>query len=330
LPHDTQYIARALELAERGVALASPGAMCGALIVQGDEIAGEGFYTYDGLKHAEIQALEQAADKARGATVYTSLEPCAHTGRTGPCAQALIAAGVSRVVTATKDPNPEVNGRGLALLREAGIEVATGILENEARRLNEAFITYKTCQRPFGILKLAMTLDGKIATKSGESQWITSEQSRAAVQELRHRVDAVVTGSGTFMRDNPQLTDRTGKPRRRPLLRVILDRRLRVDHAPDFMIFRSSLRALMDDLYGREIQSFMLECGPDLAFDALESGIIDKIVAFVAPRILGGRETPVIGGDGFERLADALKLEDLSAVPVGPDLMITAYVHRNY
>jgi diaminohydroxyphosphoribosylaminopyrimidine deaminase/5-amino-6-(5-phosphoribosylamino)uracil reductase len=304
--------------------------MCGAVIVKHGNIVGEGFYTYDGLKHAEILALEQAAEEARGATVYTSLEPCSHTGRTGPCAKALIDAGVSRVVTATKDPNPEVNGRGLSLLREAGIEVASGILEDEARRLNEAFITYQTRRRPFGILKLAMTIDGKIATKSGESQWITSEESRAAVQELRHRVDAVVTGSGTFMRDNPQLTDRTGKPRRRPLLRVILDRRLRVDHAPDFLIFRSSLRALMDDLYGREIQSFMLECGPDLAFAALESGIIDKIVAFVAPRILGGRETPVIGGDGFERLADALKLDEMAATTIGPDLMITAYVHRNY
>ncbi len=321
---------RALQLAERCTGLTSPGAMVGALIVGERGTAGRGFYTYNDVVHAEIRALEEAGDAARGATVYTTLEPCSHQGRTGPCARALIEAGVKRVVTAMTDPNPAVNGAGIAMLRGAGIEVEVGVLEGEARRLNEAFITYKTRGRPFGILKLAMTLDGKIATRYGESQWITSESSRAAAQDLRHRVDAVVTGSGTFLKDNPALTDRTTKPRRRPLLRVILDRRGRVDNAPGFLVFRGDLSGLNEELYGREIQSVLFECGPDLAFNALRAGIIDKIVAFIAPKVLGGREVPAIGGEGFDRLAEALPMADVTAMTVGPDVMITGYVHRNH
>jgi diaminohydroxyphosphoribosylaminopyrimidine deaminase/5-amino-6-(5-phosphoribosylamino)uracil reductase len=330
MPDDLQMMRRALSLAEKGAALTSPGAMVGAVIVTDDRPIAEAFYTYDGVKHAEILALEQAGSAARGATVYTSLEPCSHHGRTGPCAQALIEAGVARVVTAMQDPNPDVNGQGLTLLRNAGISVETGVLEQEARKLNEAFTTSKTQHRPFGVLKIAMTLDGKIATSSGESKWITSEESRAVVQELRHRVDAVVTGSGTSLRDNPRLTDRTGRPRRRPLMRVVLDRRVRVDHAPGFVLFRGSLRALTDFLHKDEIQSFLLECGPDLAFDALANGLIDKIVAFIAPKVLGGRSTLAIGGDGFAKLSDALQLKDVSWDRVGPDLVITAYVHRHH
>ncbi len=309
--------------------MTSPGAMVGAVVVKDDKVVGEGCYTYDERLHAEIRALQQAGSHARGSTVYTSLEPCSHYGRTGPCAQALIDAEVARVVTAMPDPNPAVNGRGIEMLNEAGIPTTVGLLRIEAEILNEAFITYKTQQRPFGILKLAMTLDGKIATAKGESKWITSESARAEVQAMRHQADAVVIGSGTFLKDTPQLTDRTGLPRRRPLLRVVLDRRVRIDQAPDFLIFRDSLNALSDELYRLEIQSFILECGPDLAFNALQSGIIDKIVAFVAPKVLGGRETPAIGGDGFEPLANALPLR-FSCKSVGPDLMITAYVHRNH
>src|SRR5205814_623371 len=207
--------------------------------------------------------------------------------------------GVARVVTAMKDLNPQVDGGGLAMLRAAGIEVECGLLGDEARRLNETFITYKTEGRPFGILKIAMTLDGKIATRSGESHWITSEESRAMVHQLRHRCDALITGSGTVITDNPRLTDRSGLPRRRPLLRVILDRRGRVSTFPDALHFRGELEALSKELVDREIQSFMLECGPDLAFNALRAGIIDKMVVFVAPAILGGREIPAIGGEGI-------------------------------
>src|SRR5689334_21645157 len=202
---DTTYIRRTLALAEKGIGLTSPGAMVGAVIVKAHRIVGEGSYTYDGIHHAEKTALAQAGSSAAGATVYTSLEPCSHQGRTPRCAKALIDARVARVVTAMMVPNTDVTGRGLAMLRDAGIEVQSGILESEARRLNEAFITYKTENRPFGILKIAMTLDGKIATSDGESQWITSEQSREAVHRLRHRCDAIVTGSGTILRDNPRL-----------------------------------------------------------------------------------------------------------------------------
>jgi diaminohydroxyphosphoribosylaminopyrimidine deaminase/5-amino-6-(5-phosphoribosylamino)uracil reductase len=327
---DTSYIRRTLELAEKGLGLTSPGAMVGAVIVKDGTILGEGFYTYDGINHAETIALKQAGSAARGATIYTSLEPCSHQGRTPPCAKALIDAGIIRVVTAMEDPNPDVNGRGLAMLRNAGIHVESGLLDNEARRLNETFITYKTEKRPFGILKIAMTLDGKIATRGGESQWITSEISRQAVHRLRHRCDALVTGSGTILKDNPKLTDRSGLPRRRPLLRVILDRRGRVSEFSDALLFRGSLEALTIELYKREIQSFVMECGPDLAFNTLRARIIDKIVAFIAPKILGARDMTAVGGAGIEGLADAIALKDWSSAPSGPDIVITGYVHRNH
>jgi diaminohydroxyphosphoribosylaminopyrimidine deaminase / 5-amino-6-(5-phosphoribosylamino)uracil reductase len=327
---DETYIRRALELAEKGVGLTSPGVMVGAVIAKGDQIVGEGYYTYDGVRHAEVIALEQAGAAARGATVYTNLEPCSHQGRTAPCAKALIEAGVARVVTAMQDPNPQVDGRGLEMLRQAGIQVESGVLEPEARRLNEAFITYKRDRRPFGILKIAMTLDGKIATRHGESRWITSEESRALVHRLRHCCDALITGSGTVLADNPQLTDRSGRTQRRPLLRVILDRRGRISQFSDALLFRGSLEDLSSELYGREIQSFLLECGPDLAFSALTAGIIDKIVVFVAPKILGGREIPAIGGQGIEHLSDATPLYDWSVETAGPDLVLSTYVHRHH
>ena len=328
--NDETYMEGALQLAEKGAGLTSPGVMVGAIIVKDGSIVGEGFYTYDGVRHAEIIALEEAGAAACGSTVYVSLEPCSHHGRTGPCAQALIEAGVGRVVAAMEDPNPEVNGRGLATLRNAGISVECGILEQKARRMNEAFITYKTERRPFGTLKIAMTLDAKIATKTRESKWITSEESRRLVHQLRHRADALVTGSGTVMTDNPQLTDRSGLPRRRPLLRVILDRRGRISAFNDALIFRGDLAALSSELYRREIQSFLLECGPDLAFNALQAGIVDKIVVFIAPKIIGGREFPAIGGEGIQKLTDAIPVRDWAVTSSGPDLVVTGYVHRHH
>src|SRR6516164_6096516 len=242
LSTDAQFMQQALELARAGIALASPNPCVGALVVsdKGD-VVGRGFHTYEGLKHAEVLALEEAGQRGEGATVYLNLEPCSHLGRTGPCADALIAAGVKRVVAAMRDPNPAVAGRGFAKLREAGVDIHEGLFGDEARRLNEAFAKYIQYKKPFVTLKTAMTLDGKIAPPPLETVlpgepvslaptggWITSETARAHVHEMRHGSDAIMVGVGTVIADNPLLTDRTGLPRRRPLLRVILDSRLRL------------------------------------------------------------------------------------------------------
>ena len=350
--NDEQFMQRALDLAQHGRALTSPGAMVGAVVVSDNEVVGEGCYTFDGVKHAEVLALEQAGKRARGATVFVSLEPCAHEGRTPPCVDALIDAGVARVIAAIEDPDGRVQGAGLNALGSAGIEVESGLLADAARTLNEAFIHERRNRRPFGVLKVAMSLDGKIATASGESRWVTSDESRQRVQSIRHSVDALLTGSGTILKDDPMLTDRTGLPRRRPLLRAVIDRRgrlhpgLKIFDTPGVLIYTqaphleisdshevcrgiSHLGDVVADLTRREIQSFLLECGPDLAFDALKSGIIDKIVVFVAPRIFGGREVPAFGSGGIRSLAEAINIDDWDVERVGPDLMVTGYVHRN-
>ena len=241
-PNDTRYTQQALELASRGIALASPNPRVGAVLVSSEgKVLGRGTHTYDGIKHAEVLAIEAAGHRTQGTTLYLNLEPCSHVGRTGPCADAIIAAGIKRVVVAMRDPNPLVAGRGLARLQAAGIEVNEGLYEPEARKLNEAFAKYIRHKTPFVTLKTAMTLDGKIAPPPGDNAgsgtigslassggWITSEVARAHVHEMRHGSDAIMVGVGTIIADDPLLTDRTGLPRRRPLLRVILDSRLRL------------------------------------------------------------------------------------------------------
>ena len=343
---------RALELAEQGRGLASPGALVGAVVVRNGRILGEGFYTWDGIAHAETQALTAAGGDARNSTLYVTLEPCAHRGRTPPCVEEIVKAGVSRVVAATVDPNPEVDGAGLEALRNAGISVEADFCEADARRVNEAFLYSMRNGRPFGVLKVAMTLDGKIATASGESQWITSEEARLRTHAIRHSADALLTGSGTILHDDPLMTDRSGRQRRRPLIRAVIDRRGRV--GPQARIFSESgvvvytrephlspgpgrevvvgttdLIEVTKDLAGRGVQTTMIECGPDLAFDAIRRGIVDKIVAFLSPRIIGGREIPAFGGEGVGTLPEAFGLDNWEVEPVGPDLMITGYVHRN-
>jgi diaminohydroxyphosphoribosylaminopyrimidine deaminase/5-amino-6-(5-phosphoribosylamino)uracil reductase len=240
-PDDERFMREALDLARRGIGLASPNPCVGAVVVRDGAMVGRGSYTYDGVKHAEALALEQAGEAARGSTLYLNLEPCSHQGRTGPCAEAVIAWGVKRVVAAMRDPNPQVNGQGLEKLRAAGVEVAEGLCEAEARKLNEAFAKYIRTKTPLVTLKAGMTLDGKIAPPPGSSEnpsplgagdastgWITSEVARAHLQELRHASDAILVGVGTIVADDPLLTDRSGRPRRRPLMRVILDSRLRL------------------------------------------------------------------------------------------------------
>jgi len=243
-PADEQFLHRALDLARQSIGLASPNPYVGAVITDAQgNVVGTGTYTYDGIKHAEVRALEQAGQQARGGTLYINLEPCSHQGRTPPCADAVIAAGIRRVVASMPDPNPQVSGRGFEKLRAAGVQVEVGLLEQQARRLNEHFARYIRHGVPLVTLKSAMTLDGKIAPPPGEAaprapyvsakdgftgSWITSEAARAHVHELRHRHDALLVGVGTILADDPLLTDRSGRARRRPLLRVVLDSHLRL------------------------------------------------------------------------------------------------------
>jgi diaminohydroxyphosphoribosylaminopyrimidine deaminase/5-amino-6-(5-phosphoribosylamino)uracil reductase len=268
-----KWMRRALELARRGEALASPNPMVGAVLVRNGRVVGEGFHTYDGMRHAEIVALDAAGAAAKGSTAYVNLEPCCHTGRTGPCSRALIAAKVSRVVAAMADPNPLVAGQGFRELRRAGIEVISGVLEDEAQRLNEAFSTWVTLRRPFVTLKSAMTLDGQLVLPpepgprgQEKIRWITSEASRAEVQRMRHASDVLLTGIGTVLVDDPLLTDRSGLPRRRPLLRVILDSRLRI--SPRSRIAQSA---------NGDVLVFTFESTPSKRARALQSAGIEIV-----------------------------------------------------
>jgi diaminohydroxyphosphoribosylaminopyrimidine deaminase/5-amino-6-(5-phosphoribosylamino)uracil reductase len=243
-------------------------------------------------------------------------------------------------VAAVGDPNPLVNGRGLAALRAGGIDVELGLLEAEAAMQNEAHLHSTKLGRPFGVLKAAMSLDGKIATRTGQSRWITSEESRRRVHLLRHRADAVLTGSGTVLADDPLLTDRSGLPRRRPLVRAVVDRRGRIGADRRFFaepgairytgVDATSLSDVFKDLGQRGMQSVLIECGGEMAASALRSGIVDKLVVFVAPKIFGGRETPVIGGAGIDDLGDAVTLDRWTVESVGPDFMLSAYVHGDH
>ena len=227
---DHRMMARAIALAANGTGLVSPGPLVGCVITTPEsEVLGEGFYVYDEVKHAETVALEQAGLKAKGATAYVSLEPHAHFGKTPPCTDALIAAGIKRVVAPVEDPNPKVSGRGFEHLRSAGVDVSCGLMAREATQLNEKYFHFMRTGRPFVHLKLALSLDGKIATRTGDSRWISGEESRARAHELRHEYDAILIGAGTALADNPLLTDRSGKPRRRPLVRVLLDESLQTD-----------------------------------------------------------------------------------------------------
>ncbi|MCI0338559.1 MAG: bifunctional diaminohydroxyphosphoribosylaminopyrimidine deaminase/5-amino-6-(5-phosphoribosylamino)uracil reductase RibD [Acidobacteria bacterium] len=238
---DSDYIKIALQLAARGSALVTPNPLVGSIVVKDGEIVGRGYHRYDELKHAEAWALEEACERAQGSTLYVNLEPCSHQGpakRTPPCVKALIEARVKRVVASMVDPNPQVNGRGFEQLREAGIEVSVGLMEREAQRLNEKYTKYVSTGLPFVHLKTACSLDGRIATRTGDSKWITGEEARAASQLLRHEYDAILVGIGTVLADDPMLTDRTNKPRRKPLARIVLDARLRIP--PDSKLVRTA------------------------------------------------------------------------------------------
>jgi diaminohydroxyphosphoribosylaminopyrimidine deaminase / 5-amino-6-(5-phosphoribosylamino)uracil reductase len=360
-----QWMDRALTLANRGLALAHPNPRVGAVIVKNGKVVGEGFHTYDGLIHAERIALERAGAKARGATLYLNLEPCCHFGRTGPCSDAIVAAGIDRVVAAMKDPNPLVAGHGFRQLKRAGIKVEVGIRRAEARRLNEDFALWIRARRPFVTLKSAATLDGRIAERRGAPTPITGPAALAAVQKLRHSADAILTGIGTVLADDPLLTDRTRLPRRRRLLRVVIDLRLRMPlksrlartARKDLLVFtsqsansakaralikagaeivqvrsrraRPDLNEIIRELGRREILSVLIEAGPQINGAALQDGIVDKMILFYAPKFIGEHGVPLAFlPPSWSRRAHELQVERVERF--GEDIAIEGYFHDVY
>ena len=370
---DERFMTQALDLARKGIALSSPGARVGAVVLdQSGDVAGTGFYTYDGIQHAEALALSQAGQRARDGTLYVNLEPCSHHGRTPPCADLIVTVGVRRVVAAMADPNPLVAGKGFEKLRAAGIQVQSGLFEREAKQLNESFARYILNGRPLVTLKSAMTLDGKIASApdrdrrvSRSSTWITGPEARAHVQELRHAADALMVGVGTVLADDPLLTDRSGRPRRRPLLRVVLDSRLRLPlesrlvatAADDVVLFCSradenkkralaergvrveeisadqvdghlDLWRVVDRLGEMEITSLLIEGGAQVNAAALASGIVDKIFFYYAPTIVGGAESvSFASGREFEELA---RVSGVTLHRFGEDIALEGYLRDPY
>ena len=331
-------MARALELSLKGVGLVSPGPLVGCVIVSASgEIVGEGFYVFEDVKHAETIALEQAGERARGGTAYVSLEPHAHRGRTPPCTDALLAAGIKRVVAPIEDLNPKVSGKGFAHLRAAGVSVETGLLREEAARINEAYLHYMSTGLPFVHLKLGVSLDGKIATRTRDSRWVTGPESRARAHELRHQYDAILIGAGTAMADDPSLTDRSGKPRRRPLVRVVLADQLSpgsqlattASEAPVILFGESDLCVVLKELGNRSIQSVLVEGGATVAGQFVDAGLVNKVTFFIAPKIVGGADAlSAVGGKGVEMMSDALELENITVTRRGRDIEVTGYPRR--
>lgn len=359
---DRRMMARALELAAKGVGLVSPGPLVGCVIVNpSGEVVGEGYYVFESVKHAETIALDLAAERARGATAYVSLEPHAHYGRTAPCTDALIAAGIKRVVAPIEDLNPKVSGKGFAHLRATGITVETGLLREEATQVNEAYLHYMSTGLPFVHLKLAVSLDGKIATRTGDSRWITSAESRARAHELRHQYDAILIGARTAELDNPLLLDRSGLPRRRPIVRVVLDESMRLSansklatttHEGPVLVFgnpeepnadnldahgleivesrRGDLPWVLKYLASKSLQSVLVEGGATIAGEFIDAGLVNKVTFFIAPKIIGGTAAPsAVAGSGIEKMRDALELERTTVVQHGPDVEITGYPKAN-
>jgi diaminohydroxyphosphoribosylaminopyrimidine deaminase/5-amino-6-(5-phosphoribosylamino)uracil reductase len=355
---DFAIMQHCLELARKALGRTAPNPLVGSVIVQNGEIVGEGFHPAAGQPHAEVFALRQAGERARGATLYVNLEPCNHYGRTPPCSKAIVAAGLKRVVVGMVDPDPRVSGGGIARLRQAGIEVTVGVAEAACRELNEAFIHRILHHRPFGILKYAMTLDGKIAATTGHSAWVTSPAARSEVHQLRVECDAVVVGGNTVRRDNPLLTSRQAS---HTPLRVVMSRSLDLPadanlwdtataptlvatepgRQPEFqaMLIQRGVEVveltpltpatLMGHLYDRGLLKVLWECGGTLAARAIADGSIQKILAFIAPKIIGGSTAPSPVGDlGLTAMTDAVVLAGVKWRSVGPDLLVEGYLGR--
>ncbi|MBS4536146.1 bifunctional diaminohydroxyphosphoribosylaminopyrimidine deaminase/5-amino-6-(5-phosphoribosylamino)uracil reductase RibD [Clostridium sp. D2Q-14] len=362
----TKYMKRAIELAKKGRGYTNPNPLVGAVIVKNDEIIGEGYHEFYGGPHAEVNAFRNAIKDVGGATMYVTLEPCSHFGKTPPCANNIVNKGISKVLIGMRDPNPLVAGKGIEILKNEGIDVEVGILEEEVKKLNEIFVKYITKKRPFCILKTAMTLDGKIATVTGDSKWITNEESRKYVHNIRHHVSAIMVGIGTVLVDNPRLTTRIDEKNGLDPIRIIVDTKGKIplnfkvlniesdaktiiattkymdeqkikaiqEKGGDVIITplkndRVDIEDLMDQLYKMKIDSVLLEGGSTLNYSALEEGIVDKVVSFISPKIIGGQhaKTPV-GGKGKEKIRDAFNLENVSLFRFHEDIMIEGYLRK--
>jgi diaminohydroxyphosphoribosylaminopyrimidine deaminase/5-amino-6-(5-phosphoribosylamino)uracil reductase len=359
---DEKYMRLALKLAKSASGQTSPNPLVGAVVVKDHQIVGTGAHLKAGEAHAEVHALQMAQDKSIGATLYVTLEPCSHFGRTPPCAERVIQSGVKRVVVATLDPNPLVAGQGVDKLKEAGIEVQIGLFQQESEGMNETFNHYIVHKTPFVTLKTATTLDGKIATATGESKWITGEEARADVHLLRHQQDAILVGVNTVIMDNPLLTTRISGAQGKNPIRVILDSKLRTpidahilntDDAPTWLftskqanqeqikryeekgvrVFQSndesrvSIIYVLQTLGEQEITSLIVEGGGEINAAFLQGKHVHKVVAYLAPKLIGGNEAPSsFRGEGFTHLAQAVQLSDVQYVPVGQDLKVVGYI----
>jgi len=363
LDADDRFMWMALDLARQGRGRTSPNPLVGAVVVQDTEVVGTGYHQAAGSPHAEIIALKKAGEKAQGATLYVNIEPCSHHGRTGPCTEAIIKAGISRVVAAVQDPNPIVSGRGFARLREAGIKVKEGVLEDKARRLNEVFLKYITTGLPFVGIKVAMSLDGKIGTMTGESHWITGEKSRQFVHRLRDQSDVIMVGIETVLKDDPRLTTRVDSGEGRDPVRVIVDSSARLpldarlvenpssagtilavtnqappnkcraleDRGVEILTLpalrgRVDVTYMMKKLAERELTTVLVEGGGTLNYSLLEQSLVDKLFVFIAPLIIGGVKSPTaFAGTGIESLKKAWAVEDIEMKQFERDLLLIGY-----
>lgn len=363
---DTHYMELALELARKGQGFTSPNPMVGAVVVKGGRVTGSGYHHAAGQPHAEVNAIEDAGDGAEGAALYVNLEPCNHTGRTPPCTHKILQAGIRRVVVAMRDPNTEVTGGGIEFLKKHGVQVELGVGEEKARRLNEAFVKFMCTKRPFVILKCAATLDGYIATRSGDSKWITNEQSRGVVHKLRHAVDAILVGINTVTADDPSLTTRMESGPGMDPVRIILDSRLSISPQAKVLRLKSDsdtilvvgnsvveekrsafekkgvqiietplknnfidMDYLMDLLGSMRITSLLIEGGGRIIASALHARIVDKVMFFYAPKILGGDDgVAICRGTGALAMADAIRVKDIAAQRYGDDVLIEGYIEK--
>lgn len=363
---EEEYMRLAIRLAKKARGRTSPNPLVGALVVKEGEVVGKGFHQKAGAPHAEINALNDAGKKARRGELYINLEPCNHYGRTPPCAKTIIDSGIKRVFVGMEDPNEVVAGRGIRCLQDNGIYVQTGILREECQRLNEAYLKYITEKKPFVILKSAASLDGKIATRIGDSRWITNEKSRAFLHRLRDEVDGILVGIGTIMADNPELTTRLNSRKGKDPVRIVVDSKLRImlrakvlmpeseagtiiattELAPKEKIKkleelgakvlivgsknnRVDLTELMYELGKLEITSLLIEGGAEINASSLDSGIVDKVLFFYAPKIIGGTDVlGMVGGEGVEKLDDAINLKDLRVKRFGDDILVEGYVDK--